>query len=55
MADPVTKVSRLQYFSNRNLFVGIDVHKKRWQVAVLCEGMAPGNVSIDASVDLRGK
>lgn len=60
VADPITKIKRVQDFSNRDLYVGIDVHKKRWQVAVLCDGVALGNSSIEADADglirhLRGR
>ncbi|WP_243697472.1 IS110 family transposase [Flaviaesturariibacter aridisoli] len=52
VADPATKISRAQDFSNHDLSVGIDVHKKRWQVAVLCDGVCLGNVSLEADSDL---
>ncbi|RYY81275.1 MAG: hypothetical protein EOO15_24610, partial [Chitinophagaceae bacterium] len=52
VADPVSKVSRRQDFSNHDLYVGIDVHKKRWQVAVLAAGVCLGNISIEADSDL---
>jgi transposase len=33
-------------FSSRDLYVGIDIHKKQWQIAVYYEGLILGNVSI---------
>jgi transposase len=50
-----SKVVKTADFSNRDLYVGIDVHKKRWQVAVLCNGVSLGNISIEASVDILVK
>lgn len=38
-------------FSNEVLYVGIDVHKTRWQIAVFLDGVILGNVSIAASSD----
>lgn len=38
-------------FTNRTLFVGIDVHKVRWQVAVYYEGLVLSNTSIEASTE----
>ena len=34
------KLQNQRDFSGRNLYVGIDVHKKRWQVAVIFDGQA---------------
>ncbi len=34
-------------FSDKELFVGIDVHKDRWQVAVYYQGLILGNTSIE--------
>jgi Transposase len=36
-------------FSSKDLHVGIDVHKERWQVAVYHEGMILSNVSIESN------
>lgn len=47
--NPAQKVQNIQDFSNRTLFVGIDVHKVRWQVAVYYEGIILSNVSIEGS------
>ena len=52
VADPASKAGKAQDFSNHHLSVGIDVHKKRWQLAVLSEGVCLGNVSIEADTDL---
>lgn len=43
------KVQNLVDFYGRDLYVGIDVHKLRWQVAVYYEGLVLSNTSIDAS------
>jgi transposase len=51
VVEPTNKVQNVVDFANRVLYVGIDVHKKRWQVAVLLEGVILSNVSIDASAD----
>lgn len=48
-ANPVQKIQNGGDFSNRNLYVGIDVHKKRWQVAVFYEGLVLSNTSIEGS------
>lgn len=47
--NPAIKVQNHHDFSNRTLYVGIDVHKKRWQVALYYEGLILSNVSIEAS------
>lgn len=36
-------------FSGMTLFVGIDVHKKRWQIAVYSQGLILSNVSIESN------
>lgn len=43
------KLQNQKDFSGRDLYIGIDVHKKRWQVAVLFDGLVLSNTSIDAS------
>lgn len=50
-AAPGSKSMKTIDYSDRILFIGIDVHKKRWQVAVLCEGIVLSNTSIAASGD----
>jgi transposase len=50
-ANPVGKVQNSTDFTNRNLYVGIDVHKKRWQVAVCYEALVLSNTSIEGSSD----
>ena len=47
---PESKSMQLMDYSDRKLFIGIDVHN-RWQVAVLCEGIILSNTSIAASDD----
>jgi len=47
--NPAIKVQNLVDFSERNLYVGIDVHKRRWQVAVYFEGLILSNTSIEAN------
>jgi transposase len=49
--NPAIKVQNPIDFSGRDLYVGIDVHKKRWQVAVLYDGMVLSNTSIEASAE----
>lgn len=51
VVEPTNKVRNVVDFTNKVLYVGIDVHKKRWQVAVLLEGVILSNVSIAASAD----
>jgi transposase len=51
VVEPTNKVHNVVDFANTVLYVGIDVHKKRWQVAVLLEGVILSNVSIGASSD----
>ena len=48
-ANPVQKVQNGADFSNKTLYIGIDVHKKRWQVAVFYEGLVLSNPSIEGS------
>ena len=50
-AEPATKVINKVDFANKQLYVGIDVHKKRWQAAVLYEGIVLSNDNIAASAD----
>lgn len=49
--NPACSVQKKNDFSHRDLYVGIDVHKQRWQIAVYYEGLILGNVSIEASSD----
>ena len=34
-----TQVTKKIDFSGKELFIGLDVHKKRWSVTILVEGM----------------
>ena len=43
------KVQHCPDFTGRDLFVGIDVHKERWQVAVIYDGLILSNTSLEAS------
>ena len=47
-ANPDQKVGNKTDFTNRDLYVGIDVHKARWQVAVYYEGLVLSNTSIES-------
>ena len=47
----IEKVQNPRDFSGRDLCVGIDVHKLRWQVAVFFDGIILSNTSIEASAD----
>ena len=47
----VNKVMNRVDFCNRQLFVGIDVHKNRWQVAVFLDGVVLSNVSIAGAAE----
>ena len=49
--NPSIKVQNAADFSGRLLYVGIDVHKLRWQVAVYYEGLILSNCSIEGSGD----
>ena len=49
--NPTIKLHNQVDFLGRNLFVGIDVHKQRWQVAVYYDGLILSNCSIEASCD----
>jgi len=49
--NPAIKVQNLRDFSGRHLFIGIDVHKVRWQIAVYYEGLILSNTSIAACSD----
>ena len=50
--NPAQKVQNTADFSGRDLYVGIDVHKQRWQVAVYHQGLVLSNISIESSSDL---
>lgn len=52
VVEPTTKIQKPVDFSNKVLYVGIDVHKTRWQVAVFLDGVILSNVSIGASSDI---
>jgi len=52
VVEPANKVINTLDFANRQLYIGIDVHKKRWQVAVCLDGVMLSNVSIAASADM---
>ena len=43
--NPAQKVQNTADFSGRDLYVGIDVHKQRWQVAVYHQGLVLSNIS----------
>ncbi len=47
--NPTQKVQNRADFTNRKLFVGVDVHKMRWQVAVYYEGLILSNISIEGN------
>ena len=47
--NPCLKVQNPGDFTGRHLYVGIDVHKLRWQVAVYYEGLVLSNTSIEGS------
>jgi len=51
VVEPANKVHNTIDFSNKQLYVGIDVHKKRWQAAVFLEGVILSNVSIAGCSD----
>ena len=50
--EPTTKLVKVIDFSNKTLYVGIDVHKTRWQAAVFLDGVVLSNVSIAASSEM---
>lgn len=49
--NPTQKVQNKADFNGRKLYVGIDVHKLRWQAAVYYEGLILSNTSIEGSSD----
>lgn len=49
--NPAIKLQNQVDFTGRKLFVGIDVHKERWQVAVYYDGLILSNCSIEGSSD----
>lgn len=51
VVEPGIKVMNSSSFSNHPLCVGIDVHKLRWQVAVMDDGFLLSNASITAGID----
>lgn len=50
--NPSQKVQQSADFTNRVLYVGIDVHKVRWQVAVYYEGLILSNTSIEGTSEV---
>jgi hypothetical protein len=48
---PTIKLQNQADFSSRNVFVDIDIHKHRWQVAVYYDGLILSNCSIEGSSD----
>jgi transposase len=51
VVEPAVKVKNSRTFSNQPLCVGLDVHKMRWQVAVVDDGFLLSNASIAAGFD----
>jgi transposase len=49
--NPTIKLQNQADFSGRNVFVGVDIHKHRWQVAVYYDGLILSNCSIEGSSD----
>jgi transposase len=47
--NPDQKLQHCPDFSGRDIYVGIDVHKERWQVAVMYDGLVLSNTSLEAS------
>lgn len=47
--NPAIKVQNLIDFTGRKLYIGIDVHKQRWQVAVYYDGLILSNTSIEGT------
>ncbi len=37
-------------FNDTNLYIGIDVHKKNWEVIIRCNGMQLERFNVEASV-----
>ncbi|MEO5946422.1 MAG: IS110 family transposase [Chitinophagaceae bacterium] len=50
VVEPIGKLQKID-FTNKTLYVGIDVHKLKWQVAVFFEGIVLSNVSMGASAE----
>jgi transposase len=48
VVEPQGEKLRLISFSDKDIYVGIDVHKNRWQTAVYCQGVVLSNTSMDA-------
>ena len=48
---PESKLPNQHDFSGKTLFVGIDIHKKRWQVAIYFHGLILSNASIEGTSD----
>jgi len=46
------KVQNHSDFTSRDLYVGIDMHKLRWQVAVFYEGLILSNTSIEGKAEV---
>lgn len=51
VVEPLSKLQHTTDFSGKQLFVGIDVHKERWQVAVYYQGLILSNTSLQGTAD----
>src|SRR5688572_8084631 len=51
VVEPHSNLQNRVDFSGKEIFVGIDVHKERWQLAIFYDGLILGNVSMDSNAD----
>ena len=51
VVEPIVKLQHSRDFSDKDLFVGIDMHKENYQVSVVNEGVVLSNVHMEASHD----
>lgn len=51
VVEPIVKLQHYRDFSDKDLFVGIDMHKENYQVSVVNEGVILSNVHMEASHD----
>lgn len=49
VVDPPTNLQHIADFSGKQLFIGIDVHKENWQVAVYYQGLILSNLNMQGT------
>jgi hypothetical protein len=50
-----TRERRSKDFTNKNIFIGIDNHKKNWKVNILCEAIDHKTFTMDPAPEILNK